>query len=384
MNEKKGQLPALILSTLAMAVSFTVWGVLSPMAQEVQQEFGLSATQTSFLVASPVILGSIMRIPMGVLSDKFSGRKVYTLTMLFLIIPLIGASFAKTYTSLMFFVFLIGMAGATFSIAITYISGWYSQKKQGFALGIAGMGNIGTAIAGFSVPMIVATYSISAAFRVLAVAIAIMAIIFYLGTKDQEQTGEKSLKDSLEALKYKQTWLLSVFYFLTFGVFVAMGIYLPTLLINLFSLSAVDAGQRAAGFIILATLVRPIGGLIADKFNPKLLVTIVFAGITLSAGILAFFTGSIVPFTVFSLLIAFFSGVGNGVIFKLVPFVSPSNTGAVTGIVGAAGGLGGYFPPILLGIVKDNTGDYLLGFILLAAFSLICLIINLGRKRVVN
>lgn len=382
MAQKQGQTAALILSTIAMMVAFTVWGILSPMAQEIREQFNLNATQTSVLVSTPVILGSILRVPMGILSDKYSGRLIYTLTMLFLVLPLIGASFANTYATLLFFVFFIGVAGATFSIAITYISGWYSQEKQGVVLGIAGMGNIGTAVAGFIVPVIVATYSIAWAFRILAVAIGLMAIIFYFSTKDREQTGNKTFQDAIDAMKIKQTWLLSLFYFLTFGVFVAFGIYLPTLLIDLFELSSVDAGQRAAGFVILATLVRPIGGWIADKYNPKRLVTVVFAGITISAMFLTFFNKDIMFFTVFSLAIAFFSGVGNGVIFKVVPFVSPSNTGAITGIVGAAGGLGGFFPPILLGIVKDMTGHFHLGFLLLGVFSLVCLILNLSREKI--
>lgn len=382
MAQKEGQTKALIFSTLAMMVAFTVRGILSPMAQEIKVQFDLSATETSILVSTPVILGSLLRIPMGILSDKYSGRLVYTLTLLFIIFPLIGASFAKSYGVLLFFVFFIGVAGSTFSIAITYISEFYAQEKQGFALGIAGMGNIGTAVAGFIIPAIVATYSISWAFRILAVAIGVMAIIFYFNTVDRKQEGTKTFRDALEATKYKQTWLLSLFYFLTFGVFVAFGIYLPTLLQDLFSLTAADAGGRAAGFIILATAVRPIGGLIADKWDPKKLITYVFTGITISAIFLAFFNSSIVLFTVFCLAIAFFAGLGNGIIFKLVPFVSPSNTGAVTGIVGAAGGLGGFFPPILLGVVKDLTGEFFIGFILLGVFSLVCLVMNVKREKI--
>lgn len=381
MEAQQGRNAALIFSTIAMMVSFTVWGILSPMAQEIKLEFDLSATEVSILVSTPVILGSLMRIPLGILSDKYSGRLVYTLTMLFVVLPLIGASFANTYGMLLFFVFFIGLSGATFSIAITYISGFYSQEQQGFALGIAGMGNIGTAIAGFIIPAIVATYSISWAFRILAVAIAVMAVIFYLGTKDREQEGTKTFRDALEALKHKQTWLLSLFYFLTFGVFVALGIYLPTLLIELFSLTSADAGMRAAGFIILATAVRPIGGIIADKWKPKPLISYVFIGITISAVVLAFVNTQIVLFTIFCLSLAFFAGIGNGVIFKLVPFVSPSNTGAITGIVGAAGGIGGFFPPILLGVIKDLTGQFYLGFLLLAAFSFGCLLLNLKRDK---
>ncbi|SFE00608.1 MFS transporter, NNP family, nitrate/nitrite transporter [Lentibacillus persicus] len=384
MEQQKGSTAALVYSTIAMVVSFTIWSMISPMASNISALYNLSATQVSILVAVPTILGSIMRIPLGILSDKYSGRKVYTLTMLFLILPLIGASFANSYGWMLFFAFFIGMGGTTFAIAITYVSGWYPKEKQGLVLGIAGVGNIGTAVAGFLIPVIVAAYSIDWAFRILAVMIAIMAVVFYFGTEDREQGGQKTLKSALEPLKYKQTWMLSLFYFLTFGVFVALGLYLPTLLQDLYDITAVDAGQRAAIFVVIATFIRPLGGMIADKLDPKKILTSIFLVIAVSAAVLAFTTGNVILFTIFCLAIAVFSGMGNGVVFKLVPMVSQGNTGAVTGIVGAAGGLGGFFPPILLGVFKDLTGGYYLGFLLLALFSLACLWINLQRKKLVQ
>ncbi|TRM11811.1 NarK/NasA family nitrate transporter [Lentibacillus cibarius] len=384
MEQVKGSTSALVFSTLAMIVSFTIWSMISPMAQEIKMLYSLSATQVSVLVAVPTILGSIMRIPLGILSDKFSGKYVYTLTMLFLILPLLGASFADSYGWMLFFAFFIGMGGTTFAIAITYVSGWYPPEKQGLVLGIAGVGNIGTAVAGFIIPAIVASYSIDWAFRILAIAIAVMAVIFFLGTKDRQQEGNKTLKSALEPLKHQQTWMLSLFYFLTFGVFVALGLYLPTLLQDLYNLSSVDAGQRAAIFVVLATFIRPLGGMVADKLDPKKILTIIFLIVAICAGFIAFTSENIILFTIFCLVIAVFSGMGNGVVFKIVPMVSKGNTGSVTGIVGAAGGLGGFFPPIVLGMFRDMTGGYYLGFILLALFSLGCLVVNMRRKKVVH
>ncbi|MEQ6388917.1 MFS transporter [Bacillaceae bacterium S4-13-58] len=378
MNVNKGRTSALVMSTIAMVIGFSVWSILSPMANDIQVLYGLSATQKSVLVAVPVILGSIMRIPLGILSDKYSGRKVYAITLLFLVIPLIGASFAESYAALLVYAFFIGMAGTTFAIAITFVSGWYPKEKQGFVLGITGVGNIGTAVAGFAVPVIVSVYSIDAAFRILAVAVIIMTAIFWFGTKERERTGPpKTFRQSMEALKYRQTWILSIFYFLTFGSFVAFGIYLPTLLQDLFEVSSVSAGQRAAGFVILATFVRPVGGMLADKIDPKKLLFGIFSVVTVFAVVLGFFNENIYIFTVSCLSIALVVGLGNGVVFKMVPMVSPSNTGAVTGIVGAAGGLGGFFPPIVLGMLKDTTGSFFYGFIFLALFSLVCLLINM-------
>ncbi|MEQ6376903.1 MFS transporter [Bacillaceae bacterium S4-13-56] len=380
MNVNKGRTSALVMSTIAMVIGFSVWSILSPMANDIQVLYGLSGTQKSVLVAVPVILGSIMRIPLGILSDKYSGRKVYAITLLFLVIPLIGASFAESYAALLVYAFFIGMAGTTFAIAITFVSGWYPKEKQGFVLGITGVGNIGTAVAGFAVPVIVSVYSIDAAFRILAVAVIIMTVIFWFGTKERERTGPpKTFRQSMEALKYRQTWILSIFYFLTFGSFVAFGIYLPTLLQDLFEVSSVSAGQRAAGFVILATFVRPVGGMLADKIDPKKLLFGIFSVVTVFAVVLGFFNENIYIFTVSCLSIALVVGLGNGVVFKMVPMVSPSNTGAVTGIVGAAGGLGGFFPPIVLGMLKDTTGSFFYGFIFLALFSLVCLLINMSK-----
>src|SRR5699024_1605748 len=224
--------------------------------------------------------------------------------MLILVIPLIGARLSNSYMSLMFIDLFIGVAGTKFVINIKYDSDCYPKEKERLISGIASIGNFGKAIASLVVHLFVDTFNIQWAFRILAIAIIIMAVIFFLGTKDRKQKGNKTLKDSMMALKYKDTWLLSLFYFLTFGAFVAFGNYLPILLQDLFSLTAIDAGQRAAGFVVLATLIRPVGGLIGDKYDPKQLLSIVFAIVAVSAALLAFSKDHIILFTIFCLMIA--------------------------------------------------------------------------------
>ncbi|TLS36754.1 MFS transporter [Pseudalkalibacillus caeni] len=374
----RGRSRILILSTIAMMISFMAWSVLSPIAGEIQKIYGLSATERSLLIAVPVILGSVFRIPMGILTDKFGGKKIYTMTMLFLLIPLVGAGLSHSYYSLMFWAFLIGMGGTTFAVGIAYVSKWYPAEKQGLVLGLVALGNLGTGLAGFILPTVEQALGLDWVFYTLAVALLIVTAIFWAGTKEYPVKGEsKTLKESLSVIKLKETWVLSLFYFLTFGGFVAFGIYLPTLLQSVFGLSAADSGARAAGFVFLATFIRPVGGYIADKLGAARLLTFLFAGILASAVLLSIMLNNFTMFTVGALSAALFVGLGNGAVFKLVPKVAPGNVGAVTGIVGAAGGLGGFFPPIALGIVKDITGDYHLGFIFLAAFALFCLIINL-------
>ncbi len=373
----KGQTSALVYSTVAMIVSFAVWAILSPMASTLQELYRLSVTEKSLLVATPVLLGSVMRIPMGILTDRWGGKRVYTLTMLFLIVPLLGASFAGSFGTLLFFAFLIGMAGTTFAIAIAYVSRWFPPEKQGLVLGITGMGNFGTAVAGFTVPALVAAFGVSWTFRIFSMAIAGMALLFWFGTRElpRSQSGGP-MTSVLSVFRYKETWLLSAFYFLTFGSFVALGIYLPTLLQDLFHLTAVDAGLRAAGFVVAATLARPLGGYLADRLGAEKILMFVFGGVLLCAIVLSALSNDFLLFSIACLSIALLVGMGNGAVFKLVPEVARGRNGAVTGVVGAWGGIGGFFPPIVLGMVRDALGDYALGFGFLAAFALACLLLN--------
>lgn len=374
MQKQKLVLP---ITTIAMTFAFTVWAVLSPLASTFQEMYHLTSTQKSILVAIPVLLGSIMRIPLGILTDRYGGRKMFTGLLLFTIIPLIGAGFANSYGVLMFWAFFIGMAGTSFAISIAFVSKLTPPQKQGTALGINAMGNIGTAIAGFAIPSIAVAFGVQWAFWSLIIPIVAMIILIWFFTPDTPKpTEHTTILQALSVLKYKNTWTLSLFYFVTFGSFVALGIYLPSLLTDLYGLSPVDAGLRAAGFVVVATLTRPIGGLLADKVSAGKILTFVYIGIAIGAIVVAFGMKDIVIMRIGVIFIAIMAGLGNGSVFKLVPDLFPKTTGAVTGIVGAWGGLGGFFPPILMGIVKDVTGNYVLGFILLGVLAIVCLIVN--------
>ncbi|MFS0864230.1 MFS transporter [Fredinandcohnia sp. 179-A 10B2 NHS] len=374
MNKQKLVLP---ITTFGMAFAFAVWSVISPLASTFQELYGLTSTQKSILVAIPVLLGSVMRIPLGILTDRYGGRKMFTMLFAFLIIPLIGAGFANSIGSLMFWAFFIGMAGTSFAISIAFVSKLTPPEKQGTALGINGMGNIGTAIAGFSIPTIAASFGVQWAFWGLIIPVVIMMVMIWFFTPETPKpTEQKTMLSALSVLKYKNTWTLSLFYFLTFGSFVALGIYLPSLLTDLYGLTPVDAGLRAAGFVVVATFIRPVGGILADKIGAGKILTFVYIGFAIGATTIVIGMNSIIIMTIACLFIAVMAGLGNGSVFKLVPQLFPKETGAVTGIVGAWGGLGGFFPPILMGIVKDMTGNYILGFILLAVLAVVCLLIN--------
>ncbi len=374
---KPGAARALFFSTSAFAVSFAVWGLIAALAPRFTEIYKLSATEKSLLIAIPVLLGSIGRIFAGMAADRFGGRVVFAALLMFSAIPAIAVGFSTSYTELLIFGLLLGVAGTTFPVGVGFTSKWFSSEKQGTALGIYGAGNIGQSIAVFFAPVLALQFGDwRAVFFVFGALTFVWGIVFYFFARDAAVTAQpKTLAENLSILKRsKIAWVLAFFYFLTFGGFVALGLYLPTFLKEIFNLSATDAGARTAGFVVLATLMRPIGGILADKIGGAKVLIFVFAGIAAMSLLLSF--ASIVPFTIGALGCAACLGLGNGAVFKLVPQYFAKETGTVTGLVGAFGGLGGFFPPLELGIIKDATGSYTIGFVLFAAFAVICLAVN--------
>jgi NNP family nitrate/nitrite transporter-like MFS transporter len=366
-------------------VAFTAWCLISPIAKQLQQVFGLDDFQRSVLIAAPVILGSLLRIPLGMLTDRYGGRKVFTALLVTTLLPVAFLGTADSFWAYVFGGLFLGMAGASFAVGVPFVSRWFTPDKQGLAIGIYGVGNIGTAVALFSMPSLVSAFDgRQGAFWFYLVPVALMAIIFWMFARDAAgRARPKSLGDSFSVLRDdRMAWVLSLFYFLTFGGFVAISNYLPTLTQEWFKLSPSDAGLRAAGFTVLATLARPVGGWLSDKLGGKTVLIGVFIlgpiGALLLAG-LASNPGIELATAVF-LLTAAGLGLGNGAIFKLVAQYFPKNTGLVTGIAGCAGGLGGFFPPLVLGFVKGATGTYVIGFVLLAVAAGICLLVLLGLK----
>lgn len=376
---KPGAACALFLSTTAFAVSFAVWGLIAALAPRFTEIYNLSATEKSVLIAIPVLLGSIGRLFSGMLADRFGGRNTFSALLVFSAIPAIAVGFSSSYAQLLIFALFLGIAGTTFPVGVGFTSKWFAPEKQGMALGVYGAGNIGQSIAVFFAPVLALWFGDwRTVFFIFAAITLVWGIVFYFLAEDaavSTAAKPKSLIENLSILKSsKLAWILSLFYFLTFGGFVALALYLPTFLKEIFNLSATDAGARTAGFVLLATLLRPVGGILADKIGGARVLIGVFAAIAVLSLLLSF--ASIVPFTIGALGCAAALGLGNGAVFKLVPQYFPKETGTVTGLVGAFGGLGGFFPPLELGLVKDATGNYTIGFILLSLFALVCLAIN--------
>jgi NNP family nitrate/nitrite transporter-like MFS transporter len=368
---------ALALSTIGFTITFAVWGMIGALAPKFREMYHLSPVQTSMLIAIPVLLGSVGRLPVGILADKYGGRIVFGFLLLFCFLPAFGVSFTNSYSSLVAWGFLIGCAGTSFSVGVGFTSKWFPAEQQGTALGIYGMGNIGQSIAVIGAPALVAfTGNWRIPFWVFGTLAAVFGILFLLFARNAPvKTEPKRFHEYFGIFKREPlAWVLSLFYFLTFGGFVALGIYLPTLLKDIFGLTPTDAGARVAGFVIMATIMRPVGGWLADRYGGTYVLSLVLGGITVLA--LGLTSGAILVFTVGALGTAAMLGLGNGAVFKLVPQYFPRETGTITGLVGAAGGLGGFFPPLVVGIIRSQTGSYALGFIFLSCFAMICFAVN--------
>ena len=367
MVEKSRRAPVqLFLGTFSFVVCFAAWGLISSFAPRFREMFHLTATQTAFLVAVPVILGALARIPMGMLADLYGGRVVFAALMFVAAIPPVWASTASSFHMLIAAAFSLGLAGSSFSVGVGFVSRWYPPQKQGTALGVYGLGNIGQSAVVFFGPVLATAFGWQTVFRGVALLLVVWAVIFFLSARNSPDVPRpKGLGEMLQVLRHERlAWVLSAFYGLTFGGFVAFSIYLPTLLKDEFHLTPASAGLRTAGFVVLATLVRPLGGWLSDRIGGAQVLSVVFFGIVPFSLLLAW--PSMVPFTAGALGCAALLGLGNGAVFKLVPQYFKKDTGTVTGLVGAMGGLGGFFPPLLLGVVYDVAGVVWPGFILLS------------------
>lgn len=361
----------LLLATGAFAVCFAIFGSVSAMMPILKKQMGLSALQVSITVALPVLLGSLGRIPLGMLTDRYGGRRVFSLVMAGSIVPVVAMSYVRNYEQLLAAALGCGLALASFSIGIGFVSRWHPPQKQGFALGVYGAGNFGQSLAAFGAPVVAGALGVAWGFWSFAVLTGVWLLLWLtLARNPPGRIPPKSLQEVLEPLRDRLSWVLGLYYFLTFGGFVAMAVYLPTLLTDLFRLTPQDAGLRTAGFVLLATIMRPLGGILADRIGGRAILLWVFPWTAGMAVFMAF--PHMIPFTIGALGMAAAIGAGNGAVFKLAPEYFPRAVGTVTGLVGAAGGLGGFFPPLLLGVVKQATGSFTLGFVALAFFALVC------------
>lgn len=354
-----------------------VWVVISSLISYIKADISLTSGQLSWVTAVPVILGSILRVPIGYWTNRFGARWMFHVSLLFLMAPIYYLSLADSFIDLIIAGLFLGVGGAIFSVGVTSLPKYYPKDRHGFVNGVYGVGNIGTAVTAFAAPIIANQYGWELTVRFLLAPLLVIAVLnFFYGDRTEPKVNTALKEQITSVYRDGKLWFLSLFYFITFGSFVAFTVYLPNFLVTQFNLSEVDAGLRTAGFIVICTLIRPLGGWLGDKFNPYKVLMIVFAGLTFS-GVLLSFSPTITLYTVGTLTVAVCSGIGNGTVFKLVPLYFSKQAGIVNGIVAAMGGLGGFFPPIILTTVNSLTGQYAIGFMALSEFALASLIIVL-------
>lgn len=369
-----GNVLQLVLGTGAFAVCFALFGSVSAMMPLLRRQLALDPIQVSVALALPVLLGSLGRVPLGMLTDRFGGRPVFLAVLAGSIVPAVLLGWVGSYGQLLACGFFLGLALASFAVGVGFVSGWYPPGRQGFALGVYGAGNAGQSLAAFGAPLLAGLLGAAWGFWTFAVLAAAWLVLFAALARDAPRDRPaRRLADVLAPLGQPMSWVLSLYYFLTFGGFVAMAVYLPTFLTETFGLTPADAGLRTAGFVVLATATRPLGGVLADRVGGRRILLAVFPVTALAAMFLA--CPLLSTFTVGALGMAAAIGLGNGAVFKLVPEYFPRAVGSVTGLVGAAGGLGGFFPPLVLGALRQATGAFTGGFVLLSACCVGCLLV---------
>ncbi|MDU0422035.1 nitrate/nitrite transporter [Staphylococcus haemolyticus] len=364
----------LTLQTLSLVVGFMAWSIISPLMPYISQDVKVNPGQLSIILAIPVILGSILRVPFGYLTNIIGAKWVFFCSFVILLFPIFFLGQAQTPGMLMLSGFFLGIGGAIFSVGVTSVPKYFSKDKVGLANGIYGMGNIGTAVSSFLAPPIAGIIGWQTTVRSYLIIIAIFAILMFIFGDKNEPKVKVPLASQFKKLSsnYK-LYYLSLWYFITFGAFVAFGLFLPNYLVNNFGIDKVDAGIRSGVFIALATFLRPIGGILGDKFNAVKVLMIDFIIMIVGAVILGI-SSHIALFTIGCLTISICAGLGNGLIFKLVPSYFAKESGAANGIVSMMGGLGGFFPPLVITYVTGLTGSSHLAFILLAIFGVLAFI----------
>jgi NNP family nitrate/nitrite transporter-like MFS transporter len=379
------QTRALWLSTIAFTVCFAVWTIFSIIGIRIKEELGLNETEFGLLVGLPILTGSLIRIVLGVWTSRYGGRLVYTMTMLAAAVAIFLLAYATTYPQMLLAALGVGLAGGSFAVGVTYVSRFFPPEKQGTALGIFGTGNVGAAVTKFLAPFVLVAWGWQAVAELWAVALVVMAIVFWFTTGDEpalRQAAPKSFWAQFAPLKNVQVWRFSLYYFFTFGAFVALALWLPRYLIGVYGFEIAIAGIVAASFSIPGSIFRAYGGVLSDRVGARTVLYWTLGVSAIATFILSLPASNIVVegisgripihfaigpavFVAVVFVLGFFMSLGKAAVYKHVPTYYPNDVGAVGGLVGMIGGLGGFFLPIAFGALNDLTGIWSSCFMLL-------------------
>ncbi len=380
---RQDQTRALGLSTVAFTLCFAVWTIFAIIGVQIKQQLGLNETEFGILVATPILTGSLTRLILGIWTEQYGGRLVFSLQMALTAIATWMLTAADTYMMFLVAALGVGLAGGSFAIGVAYVSRWFPREKQGTALGIFGAGNVGAAVTKFGAPFVMVAFGWEAVANVWALALGIMAVLFFIFAKDDpvraklRAKGAKppTIMQQLKPLRNLQVWRFSLYYFFVFGAFVALALWLPHYMVDVYKVDIRTAGMAAAAFSLSASLFRAYGGHLSDRFGARAVMywTFGFSLILLfmlsypqtdytihsKNGLISFSTqmgfGAFI-LTIFAL--GFFMSLGKAAVYKHIPVYYPDNVGSVGGLVGMIGGLGGFVLPIVFGALLDLTGVY--------------------------
>jgi NNP family nitrate/nitrite transporter-like MFS transporter len=380
----------LSVATIGFVVNFWAWALLSPLGPLFRDEGtlgSLTESDVALLVAVPVVVGSLGRIIVGALTDRYGGRVMFPLVSLATIVPILFIAFLAldSYALLLVGGFFLGIGGTAFAVGVPFVNAWFPPERRGLAVGVFGAGMGGTAISALTTVKLYDGLGTRAPFLITAVALAVYAVVSWLVLRDApgRVVPTTSLVTRLSAnARLAITWQACVLYAVAFGGYVAFSVYLPSYLKTAHGLTAADASNRMAGFVLVAVLMRPVGGWLSDRFGavPVLAAgyAVVVAGAAVSAGTPPLDGAGTAAF----LAMAAALGSGSGATFAQIAKVTePARVGGVTGLVGAAGGLGGFVPPLVMGYVYGRTDSYAIGLWLLALAAAATLVLTLTVVR---
>ena len=390
---------ALSTCTIAFTACFAVWTIFSIIGIRIKQELALPDTLFGILVATPILTGSLSRLALGIWTDQYGGRLVFTLIMLISAVATWMLTWVNTYYMYLLVALGIGLAGGSFAVGIAYVSTWYPRSLQGTALGIFGMGNVGAAVTNFAAPFLLIAIGWHGVAKVYAIVLFITAIVFWLSTEDdpallyRKKTGSKpagALKQ-MESLQYLQVWRFSLYYFFVFGAFVALALWLPRYYIGAFGLDIKTAGMLTFLYSMPGGVFRALGGWMSDKFGARQVMYVTLLACVLCTFILSYpsteytvhgikgdisfhISIGLVPFVLLTVVLGFFMSLGKAAVYKHIPVYYPNYVGSVGGIVGLVGGLGGFILPILFGIMNDVLQIWTSCFMLLFVITAVALV----------
>ncbi len=383
---------ALTTSTLAFTVCFAVWTIFSIIGIKIKAQLGLTDTQFGILVATPVLTGSLSRLFLGIWTDQYGGRIIYTLQMLTTAVAAYLLTLVSTYQMFLVAALGVGLAGGSFAVGVAYVSRWYPKEKQGTALGIFGMGNVGAAVTNFGAPILLVALggAWQSVAQVYAIALAVTAVLFFITTKDDpvhashKAEGKKhpSFVEQLEPLKNLQVWRFSLYYFFVFGAYVALALWLPRYYVGAYGLELATAGMLAAAYALPGSIFRALGGWLSDKYGARAVMYWTFIACVICCFVMSYpstdytvagIEGPVsfnitIPLEVFvflTIVLGFFMSLGKAAVYKHIPVYYPDHVGSVGGMVGLIGGLGGFFLPIAFGVMNDVIGVWTSCFMLL-------------------